>query len=83
VTDGDKRASPAWITRIASTRASRGASFSGRACAQGLEDVFVEVEGREHENSRRRIQRFPLDPADRLDAVHPRHADVDENHVRA
>ena len=53
---GDSSASPSCTTRIASTAARAAASLSRKpagAGSQRAEDVFVEVEGREHEHARR------------------------------
>jgi Lysylphosphatidylglycerol synthase TM region len=49
---------------------------AGGAGAQGAEDVLVEVEGRQHEHARRRLDPGGGQPCCDLDPVHAGHADV-------
>ena len=51
------------------------------ASSESFVHVFIEVEGRQHEHSRRALTAIH-DPAGRLDAVHVRHADVHEHDIR-
>jgi hypothetical protein len=51
------------------------------ACAEGLPHVLVQIEGREHEDPRRRCA-LREDPPGRLDPVETRHTDVHHDHVR-
>jgi hypothetical protein len=54
---------------------------AARAGAQRSVHVLVEVEGGEHEHARRVFVSVD-DLAGRLDAVHVRHADVHQHHIR-
>jgi hypothetical protein len=56
---------------------------SGRAGAEGAEDVLVEVEGRQHEHAGRRLDPGAGQPCGGLDPVHPGHADVHQDDVRS
>src|ERR687894_390514 len=72
VIDGDSSASPSCTTRIASTSGAR---------SQRAEDVFVEVECREHEHSGRRLDCAARQLRCRLDSIHVGHADVHQDDV--
>jgi hypothetical protein len=53
---------------------------AAHACFEGMVDVLVQVEGGQHQDPRPGIR---LDePGGGLDAVHLRHADVHQDHVR-
>src|SRR5439155_1693571 len=81
-----------WATRATTSR-SRPVSTSmvgglgvldeeaAGAEADGFEDVLVELEGGEHQHLDAAQLVVGVDTAEGLQAVHPRHADVHEDHV--
>jgi len=85
VTLGASSASPAATMRIAVSSSSSGRLFSANPLApapQRLEDVLVQVEGREDEYPGHEPGPFGSNLFGRLDAVRHRHPDVHDDDVR-
>ena len=83
VTAGSRSAAPPAITLIAAISSSGAEFFSRKPLAPArrrLVDVLVEVEGGEDDDARGAVAGENL--AGRREAVHPRHADVHQRHVR-